>query len=430
MAAAAAALGPGAARGAPPAGDYPWRVGAASADITPPLEVGILMSSGRRQWAPFEGVRLPLAARAVLIEDAAKQRVALVSLDLLGLAGQSVGGMQSFKEQVAAAAGRTIRPEDLILASTHTHSGPESIALTELDQTAAFQKWARLLAERIGSAVQRAAGAMRPARLMTGAGDAPGLGLNRRLESDRGIIRPNRPVPPGCHVIGPEGPNDDSLRVAAFMDRGGRPIAILVNATAHPVYEMCIKQVSPDYPGELCLELGRRHPGTVAMFLQGACGNINPPGVSTGAADARRHAQRLADTVERVLGGLRVAAGPRLAIARRQLALPARTVKGQPQAEPIRAPIAAVRVGDAAFVFLPGEPFVEIGLAIRAASPWKFTIVAGYAEDYIGYIPTDRAFHNGGYETGPGAWSRVAPGSEGIVRRSAVELLAGLHEGK
>jgi hypothetical protein len=77
-------------------------------------------------------------------------------------------------------------------------------------------------------------------------------------------------------------------------------------------------------------------------------------------------------------------------------------------------------------VFLPGEPFVEIALAIREASPCQFTAVAGYAESYIGYIPTDRAFKSGGYETGPGAWSRVAAGSEAIVRREAVELLKSL----
>jgi hypothetical protein len=127
---------------------------------------------------------------------------------------------------------------------------------------------------------------------------------------------------------------------------------------------------------------------------------------------------------------MRTAEGPRLAIARRRLVLPARTVKGESQAEPLLAPIAAVRVGDAAFVFLPGEPFVEIGLAIREASPWKFTMVAGYAEDYIGYIPTEKAFKNGGYETGPGAWSRVAPGSDRIVRQAAVDLLEILHRAK
>ncbi len=79
--------------------------------------------------------------------------------------------------------------------------------------------------------------------------------------------------------------------------------------------------------------------------------------------------------------------------------------------------------GDAAMVFLPGEPFVEIALAIRKASPFPFTAVMAYSEDYIGYIPTDRAFENGGYETRPGRWSRLGPGSEAIVRDEAIRLL-------
>jgi len=54
--------------------------------------------------------------------------------------------------------------------------------------------------------------------------------------------------------------------------------------------------------------------------------------------------------------------------------------------------------------------------------------VAGYAEDYIGYIPTDRAFENGGYEVRTGRWSRVATGSEKIVCREAIELLRTLRD--
>lgn len=75
--------------------------------------------------------------------------------------------------------------------------------------------------------------------------------------------------------------------------------------------------------------------------------------------------------------------------------------------------------GDAAFVFLPGEPLVELALAIREASPWDFTAVVGCADDYIGYIPTNRVFENGGYEIGPGRWSRLAAGSDVIVRQEA-----------
>jgi hypothetical protein len=74
-------------------------------------------------------------------------------------------------------------------------------------------------------------------------------------------------------------------------------------------------------------------------------------------------------------------------------------------------------------MFLPGEPFAETALAVRQASVFDFTAVVGFAEESIGYIPTDQAFAEGGYEVGFGPWSLVAPGSERRLRQQAVELL-------
>jgi hypothetical protein len=361
----------------------------------------------------------------VLVIQSGQRRVGLVSLDLLGLADAAVDGMPAFKERIVAAAKGVIAADDLMLASTHTHSGPESLALSELYQTQPFQDWVRHLAERVGAALAEAGQGMRPARLAAGTGHAPGLGENRRIKTSRGITSA-RAVRPTDTVFGPEGPADDRVLVLAFLDEADRPLAALVNATAHPVYEMCIKQVSPDYPGELCRILEARHGGARVLFLQGAAGNINPPNVSTGAGDAIRHAETLAGVVDRVFAHLEPMPGNELGLRWRQVNLPARDLQGEPQAEPLRATLGAVRLGDASLVLLPGEPFVEIGLAVSAASPFPFTAVAGYAEEYIGYIPTDRAFGNRGYETGPGRWSRCARGAEAAMRDAAVELLNSL----
>jgi hypothetical protein len=403
----------------------PWRAGTAIADITPPLEVGILMSSGRKAWAPFEGVRAPLHARVLLVQSSGQRRVGLAALDLLGLAGEAVGGIAAFKQRIVAAAKGAMAADDLILTSTHTHSGPESLALSELYQTQPFQDWVRSLAERIGAALAKAGQGMQPARLASGTRHVPGLGQNRRIMTSRGITAA-RLVRPTDTVFGPEGPVDDRVHVLAFLDADDRPLAVLVNATAHPVYEMCIKQVSPDYPGELCRMLEARYPGARVLFLQGAAGNINSPQVSSGAADAIRHAEQLAGVVDRVLGELRPVPGNELGLRWRQVNLPARDVTGQAQTEPLRTKLGAVRFGQASLVLLPGEPFVEIGLAIAAASRFTFTAVVGYAEEYIGYIPTDRAFDNRGYETGPGRWSRCARGADATVRDAAIDLLTGL----
>jgi len=423
----ASALG-AAARREPDEDRFPFRVGAAASEITPPLEVGILMSSGRQLWEPFEGVRLPLHARAVVIEKG-NRRIALVSLDLIGLAGEAVGGMGEFRERVVAASGGAVAADDLVLASTHTHSGPESIALSDLYHEECFKKWVTDLARSIGSAVGSAAGSLRPARLITASRSAPGLAVNRRIKTTRGIASVRRQLPPDV-VIGPEGPVDDELRVAAFVDRSGEPVAVLVNFTAHPVLEMCIKQVSPDYPGEMSLELQSRHPGAVVLFLQGACGNINPPTMERSAENARRYGRNLAELVDKTLKDAQPVGGDELALRWKTIRLPARSVTGKPEAEPLKTRIGAARIGAAAFVFLPGEPFVEIGLAIRQGSPCRFTAVVGYADDYIGYIPTDRAFANGGYEIGPGRWSRLASGSEPIVREEAIKLLESVSTAK
>ena len=54
--------------------------------------------------------------------------------------------------------------------------------------------------------------------------------------------------------------------------------------------------------------------------------------------------------------------------------------------------IQVLRIGNAVIVGLPGEPFVEGQLAIKQASPATRTIVAHCANQYVGYIPTQRAF--------------------------------------
>jgi len=76
---------------------------------------------------------------------------------------------------------------------------------------------------------------------------------------------------------------------------------------------------------------------------------------------------------------------------------------------------------DAAIVFLPGEVFVELGLAIKQASPFKTTLVVelSQAVETI-YIPNRQAYAGGGYEV---TNSLVQPGSGEMLVEAAVGLL-------
>jgi hypothetical protein len=78
---------------------------------------------------------------------------------------------------------------------------------------------------------------------------------------------------------------------------------------------------------------------------------------------------------------------------------------------------------DVALVGLPGEIFVELGLAIQAQSPFKNTIVIELCNDTPGYVPTRKAFAEGSYET---VNSRVEPGGGEMLVDAAVKLLKAL----
>jgi hypothetical protein len=100
---------------------------------------------------------------------------------------------------------------------------------------------------------------------------------------------------------------------------------------------------------------------------------------------------------------------------------------GRAEGERLNTEIVGFHVGSMAFVFLPGEPFVETALGIRARSPFEVTAIVGYAEDYIGYVPTDPSFVEGGYETVFGGWSVLAPGSEPALGEATIALLDDLY---
>lgn len=405
--------------------------GAAKIEITPPLEVGLLMSSVEGKWAPFIGVRKPLYARALVLEGAcpadplaANQRVAIVSLDLLTLAGKALGGFDSFKSTIVEAADGVVTPEEIVLACTHTHTAPESGSITDLYQTPAFSAWTNALAQSIGQAIGSAAAAMHPCSVKYGTSTRSGLGIHRRLKTTAGIMM-SHPEPPAETVVWRDGAVDDTVNVLWLSDEKEHLIAAVVNATCHPVYEMCNPEVSPDYPGELCDLLEADHPEGIALFLNGAAGNINPRGVSAGQAAAERHAEELYAAVQIAVANAEIERDPAVRCQRRDFQLSTRLPSGRDEGVNVSASVVTVGVGQAALVFLPGEPFVETGNAIRECSPFAWTAIVGFSEETVGYIPTDEAFVEGGYETGFGGWSLLSPGCEPIVREAAIGLLQG-----
>jgi hypothetical protein len=82
--------------------------------------------------------------------------------------------------------------------------------------------------------------------------------------------------------------------------------------------------------------------------------------------------------------------------------------------------LSRLRIGPADILHLPGEPFIEYQLHAQAARPDRFVAVAGYGEGGPGYICTDAAIAEGGYEP---TMSRVGPPSEAALKAGIEALL-------
>ncbi len=401
------------------------RAGFAQGNVTPPLQVGLLMSSVEGKWQAFESVRQRLLVKVAALESGSV-RVALVSLDLLGLADEVVGGWKSFKQRVADMAGQVVSAENIIITSTHTHCAPESLGLTNLYQRKEFQSWLAQVASQIATSIRAAFEKLEDCTCSFGVTCVPGFTVYRRIKTKHGIQLSHL-----FNVMRPEffdgKPMDERLKIMCFRrTRGNRIMGLVAHAVCHPVYEMCLPRVSGDFAGEFCQIASAHLEGAPVFFLNGAAGNVNPRKVP-GPFLAKIYADALWEKTAQLIGSAASAEESSVRIMSRVLELPSRSPEGKFVTQPLSAPITTLSIGPVGFLLLPGEPFVETGLAIEGLSPFENTVVVGYSENWIGYIPTNRAFEEGGYETGPGKWAKLQPGAEPLIAGTSAELLRRLY---
>ena len=88
--------------------------------------------------------------------------------------------------------------------------------------------------------------------------------------------------------------------------------------------------------------------------------------------------------------------------------------------KPIEAEVQVFGIGDIAVVSLPGEIFVELGMAIKEKSPFQHTFIITQSQDGIGYVPNKIAFDQGAYEV---EVSQIKKGEGEKLVDAAVRLL-------
>lgn len=363
----------------------------------------------------------PLHARVLVLDDG-RSRTALITLDLIGL---NQGDLPTRLRELGIG--------NWVLASSHTHGGPKVLSL--LEPFAEDRTWpvdnpyVTWLENRIVEGTARALERMQPATLSVAKGSVD-ISFNRRLVHTDGTVEM---IWGANRARRYTGPTDPEVGVVRVDDRAGNPLAILLNYACHPVVlGNGNRQLTADYPGYACAYLERRFPGTVALFLQGADGDLDPYiDVQNDFAPAQDQGEELGREVERVVRALdpyregqphALELNPLIEVTHYQ-----HTFAGfYDPSQSIETPFSLLRIGDRlAFVNLPGEPFVELQLDLKARSPLPFTFLIGYANGYAGYFPTLKANREGGYGANSGGTMHLeAAAGEVMVARALEDLVS------
>ncbi|TWU08308.1 neutral/alkaline non-lysosomal ceramidase N-terminal domain-containing protein [Stieleria varia] len=448
------------------------RAGAAAIDISP-QEFPLNMPGGFNANMA-ESVHDPFYARAMVLDDGSTS-VAMVVVDNLGASPEVLN------EAKAIAAEKTgMSTANMLICSTHTHSGPP---LSVSSDSAPVIAYRNLFVSGVADSIIKAHAALQPASVGAAAHPLPDEVFNRRWYLKPGKM-PLNPfgeldevkMNPGTNpdvLDRPAGPVDPDITIISVQDQRRRPLALFANYSLHYVGATPRGQLSADYFGEFARLMPSRMRGGdsfVAMMSNGTSGDINnipflvtrPPRepfeqiriVAQKAADTAWMAHRKIDKHDSnvPLGMLqreitlhyRRPTDQQLADARAIVALKdeakianlprlatnyARRVinAAERKEDTVTVQLQAIRIGELAVCGIPFETIAEIGLELKDRSPFPQTMVIGLANGRHGYLPTPYQHRLGGYETWLGT-NHVQKDASVIIVDNLLEMLAALHE--
>jgi neutral ceramidase len=440
--------------------EAPLRAGIAVTDITPPK--GYRMS-GYFSERLNTGTRDPLLAKAVVFEQDG-ERAALVFCDLIGV---SLTVSTEARNRIELQTG--IPADHVAIAATHTHTGPlYSGALREHFHRKTVEQvgsdpheatdYPAELVDKLVAVVADAHARLQAVRLAAGTAQEDRLSFNRRFHMTDGTVRfnPGQQNPDIVRVAGPIDPDVGLLSITpADAAADAAPEAAIVAFALH-LDTLGGTEYSADYPKVLQDKLRESFgPGFMSLFGAGTCGDINHVDVRIkGRRTTEEIGTLLADTVADGLKTLTPVESPSLAVRAALVNAPRQTYTDAELAEATRnmdhlgtptlsfleqvaayktvalsqrpEPTLPIEVhvfrlsSEVAIVTLPGEVFVDLGLAIKDASPFATTLVIELTNDAPGYIPTQKAFVEGSYET---VNSQIAPGGGERMVETAIGLL-------
>lgn len=378
---------------------------------------------------PGVGIHDPVHVSGLYLE--ADEAVLIVSVSVLGFTPEDADSLrQSLSEEC------NIPSSHIMLATTHTHSAPATMRLNGCGVP--NPEWWSSLRPIIHRVAAQAKAAAEPARVGVGSTLVTGIARNRR---------------------DPDGPLDERLTLVKVEFDSARPTVVIANYACHPVVLPAQNRlVSGDYPGALTRYLNAH--GVETMFLTGACGDINPlthgdfqlvenigerlgraalnllPTINTTQAPIRSSTEQVKlhwepPTPDQLVkdpgawaGILHHTSADGSDVRRIVQTWDAWIDRHRTQAPPwpteLDTTVQVLKVGPLHIVALPGEVFCETGLFLKQQLG-QDTVISGYTNGNVGYLPTAQAYPKGGYEVSE---AHVYYGYPGVVMNGTAEELA------
>jgi neutral ceramidase len=352
-----------------------------------------------------EGVHDSIFHRIAVIDDGTTQFV-LVATEICMI-------LPAEYDRVAANVRKKLKidPVNFWWSFTHTHSAPEvgppgfgEVFLGDRYKHPVDTAYSNFIEKAIIDGITEARAKLVPAKLAKGWGYAQ-ANINRRG------IDVNGKASLG---LNPDGPVDRRIGLIRLEKADGTPMALITNYPIHgTVLGPQFKQVSGDAPG-IVSQYVEQKIGVPVLFVNGAAGNLAPiysvyPDPKAGHLGEFRVllGDRILETNEKLISStdsIKIKSGIITADIRakdslnitEELKKYATTSRNKTM---IHLPVRFLKLSDDLVIWAaPIELFCEVSNEIREQSPFPFTFYFGYTNGWFGYMPTEAAWKNGGYE--------------------------------
>lgn len=361
----------------------------------------IRLEGFRERILPNEGIYDDIYTMALLLDDG-KKKVLLITIDVCLLDSFFPS---EIKKRINAKYG--LDEDNIIVHAIHTHAAPVTFLSNSQKGTPdsdSILRFLKLLEQKIMLCAGNCMSHLKEGYIEIGTGKTY-IGMSRRQKKPEGIkIGPN-----------PEEEIDRQIYALTIKNSNGKAEAIVFSCPCHPVvlyYDNMY--ISADFPGAARAEIEKKYPGAAAMFLQGAGADINPAVLvaddkyrKTHYSDVLFIGRVLANDIDNILqkGMKRLDVSIDLCWDKILLPLkdhPAKENKPDIRQDVVQGEIQAAIVklsDDFRIVMLDGEICNQLGMYIKELFTSGDTMVLGYVNGCIGYLPTAKIVREGGYES-------------------------------